>query len=621
MISARRQLNLAPRSRRSLSGRRGATLFVVIMVGLLLFALVGSVLQMTNHQTRDRIRYETYKDEFAASEEVLNKAFGHIQFLIRQGSPDFFGEVEAMTPPTVQGLEFPTFNVAQTFNGAETITSGQWSGLSLNRVRYSIDVQAKKTDGAGTRFEHPGVALSQTFEITYIPLYIFAIFYDPTMEFSPIPNMYVNGRVHTNSDAFLTTTGSGNSLNIEDRITVAGNLNKGTAFDFGWGSSSGDVTLFDGSGQSSMAGGVDDDNGDGWLDANDEGWTQSATERWNVNVADSSHGVAPLDLPIPTIEDPRAIIERADPANDGLSLQQEKFEYKAGTVIEADGSGRIMADVSGGPDIDLAAFEYHMVAGVPTLGPDPFDSDNTKRVAEFNTFYDARQGDDVSSLDINIANMIEAASLLPGLSPDNGILYVTNEDSGSDLGVVRLLEGSRLPDSVPGGFTVATDDPIYVQGDFNTVDRKMSMILSDALSILSNDWEDVNSRAYGQRRVAGPTEMNFVSLTGNVPSTDDRGGPGRGYSGGVENYFRFLEDWRGNEYVYSGSIINLWESVRATAQFSNPSRSGNSNAGIYYPPVRVWEWDTALGGTNGPPGAPYVVQIERTRWTLTGYDG
>jgi hypothetical protein len=84
---------------------------------------------------------------------------------------------------------------------------------------------------------------------------------------------------------------------------------------------------------------------------------------------------------------------------------------------------------------------------------------------------------------------------------------------------------------------------------------------------------------------------------------------GDSYSGGVENYFRFLENWSGVNFVFEGSIIQLWLSETALGLWSY----GSPN---YTAPNRIWSWDTSLVGINGPPGAPRVFEIQQTQWEL-----
>lgn len=584
-MSVRMQSTIHP-LRRASRHRRGVILLVVLFSGLIILAMTGAVMRLGVHQTRDRQRYETYKDEFAAAEAAVNKTYAHIQFLITQGSPDFFAEVAAITPPVVEGFTFPQFSVTNTFDGTEEVTSGQWEGLELYRLRYNIQVRALKVGGMADLGDHPGVGLSQNLEITYIPLFNFAIFYDPIMEIAPGPVMDVTGRVHANGDAYFQ---SNNSLKIHGRTTVAGNIFHGRHGESGKSDSDGAVLFPDGQGGFAGMGG----NDSGWLDSDSPSWTGTALERWGGFVKDSAHGVKPLSLPIPTVADNHDLIERADPDNDSFSLQQEKFEYKAGLKIIRE-SGTVTGYLQDGTVVPLTYTDA--------------DGDE-QAIYELNSFYDERESKQVSVLDIDLEKMRDG-----NIVPANGILYVSNDESmnnASNMAAVRLVNATELPDSgIVEGFSVATDDPVYIKGDYNTVNQTLAMVAGDSVGILSNAWDDRDAESgdsFGDR-VASQTTVNAVTIQGVVPSANST------YSGGVENYFRFLENWSGTDFVFSGSIIQLWLSEIALGTWSYGSP-------VYTAPNRVWSWDTALQGINGPPGAPRVFEINQFQWELENIFG
>ncbi|HPK03616.1 MAG TPA: hypothetical protein PLS90_14305 [Candidatus Sumerlaeota bacterium] len=565
---------------RSSGPRRGSALVLVLISFMLLMMMSGGVLLVSTQQTRDRVRYEAYKDEFAAAELAINKAFGHIVFMVRNGTPDLLDEIDNINAPVLDGYDFPAFEVAETFNGNETVPEGEkWAGLNLHRERYSIDVTAVKTGGSADRFERPGVSMTQNLEITYIPLYLFAIFYDPLMEIAPGPPMVVNGLVHANGDAYIQAN---EKLDFQKNVSVAGRFYHGRAPGSGQSDSSGTVrftkppdTLV-----SMLQGGS-------WLDSRLSNWASLATATWGGGLRDKSHGAPQLNLPIPDGVNPYALIER-ESVSDGFALQNEKFERKAGLKILADSAGNVTAVDKYGNPVNL----WYPDPGNPTL---------KKWIYSKTTFYDAREGKTVTSIDLNLGNMVEG-----GIMPSNGILYVSNEDQSGKPGVVRLTNGAKLPQSgVVEGFTVATDDPLYIKGDYNTVNKTLAMVACDSLMILSNAWNDANSTNYSNR-IASETTVNTVCMQGNVPTG------GGYYSGGVENYFRFLENWSGKDLNFSGSIILMWASQKFLGKW------GQSN--VYSPPNRKWSWDTALGGINGPPGAPRVVELEKKDWKMASAD-
>ena len=104
--------------------------------------------------------------------------------------------------------------------------------------------------------------------------------------------------------------------------------------------------------------------------------------------------------------------------------------------------------------------------------------------------------------------------------------------------------------------------------------------------------------------------MNAAILTGIVPST---GSASTGFSGGVHNLPRLLEDWGGGGAVtltLNTSIVNLFNSTRATNVFQNP--------GVYYQaPTRQFSFDpNFLNYTRQPPGTPMIGAVLRSKWVV-----
>src|ERR1019366_5752961 len=96
--------------------------------------------------------------------------------------------------------------------------------------------------------------------------------------------------------------------------------------------------------------------------------------------------------------------------------------------------------------------------------------------------------------------------------------------------------------------TVATARPLYVLGDYNQISSANlgtsntsttvpASLVADAITILSDHWTDANSTSPVGSRNALPTTVNAALLTGDVPTTYGY------YSGGMENFPRFLETW------------------------------------------------------------------------------
>ncbi|MCX6834751.1 MAG: hypothetical protein NTW07_06385, partial [candidate division Zixibacteria bacterium] len=176
-----------------------------------------------------------------------------------------------------------------------------------------------------------------------------------------------------------------------------------------------------------------------------------------------------------------------------------------------------------------------------------------------------------------------------------------DEISGaSDWPGLRLTNGSTLP----AGLTVASENPLYTLGDFNSVTKKPVSLMADAVTFLSNEWRTKNydtlSTAVKTKRAASSTIVNASYLTGNVETTSSD------YSGGFENLPRFLEDWTNKTMTWKGSAVNLWASEQAI---------GTWNGDYYTPPGRAWSYDTDLNDpTKLPPETPCVRVFQMVGW-------
>ncbi|HUD48643.1 MAG TPA: hypothetical protein VMR33_17555 [Candidatus Baltobacteraceae bacterium] len=192
--------------------------------------------------------------------------------------------------------------------------------------------------------------------------------------------------------------------------------------------------------------------------------------------------------------------------------------------------------------------------------------------------------------------------------------YLTNYVQFAIPGVV-LTNGAVLP---PNGLSIATPDPAYIVGNWNvasnfsspntegtsnTFNTLPSAVFADAVTILSPAWNPANSALGIAARDASEDTVNAALLTGNVPSN------GTYYSGGVENFVRFLESWTGVDFFYNGSMVEMFPSQIANARWPG-------TGSVYNPPVRNWTFDQNF--TNPlelPPLTPRVIDIIRDQWS------
>ena len=217
---------------------------------------------------------------------------------------------------------------------------------------------------------------------------------------------------------------------------------------------------------------------------------------------------------------------------------------------------------------------------------------------------------------------------------------------------VRLINARTLPgtyDSTTAantrGFTVASENGVYVQGDYNAnsagggtptpssnygptgaADVPAS-IVGDAITILSNydpasknGWSDTKSFLYpydtgSNKRRATETYTRFAMLAGDAQSsllaTPNQGSGDPRLGGGVHNFKRFLEDWGSVRLSYCGSLINLFNARNNNGSYKN---SGI----VYNAPDRNWVFDSSfLDPTRLPPGTPYFQYVQTTGFQRT----
>ena len=202
------------------------------------------------------------------------------------------------------------------------------------------------------------------------------------------------------------------------------------------------------------------------------------------------------------------------------------------------------------------------------------------------------------------------------LGRDLNSVYVNDlRDAGTNRLAVRVINGQTLPNS---GLTVSTAYPIYVKGHLNaadvtngstnTVNTKPASLIGDSINVLSGSWSDAGTTLASH--IATDTTVNAAFIGGIVQSYKD-GSNVKHYSGGVENFPRFLEDWSGGRTLtFNGSMVVMFPSKFAT-------NSWDQATSYYSPPTRKWAFDlNFLDPSKLPPGTPQVQKIIRGQWAV-----
>ncbi len=528
-----------------LNERGYASFIAIIMVAMLTLlgfaALTNTEDEMTLasnelHETRAFYAAEAGLEVAAAAMQAEYDSSGLPPLVLPQGSASL-------------NSCLVTFNTVDDGVPSQRIlTSGTLAGLHALVKSFTI------TSAATNAADRANVQLSQSFEAALVPLFQFAVFYGNDLEIAPGAEMRLIGRVHSNGNLYLQAN---STLRMDSYVTASGDLFHGRK---GPGSAgSGDVQVKNAQGNYvSMKMGSD------WLDAADSYWYDSSVARWQGRVQDAAHGQQSLNLPLSKEAggDPHKLIERGDDNPDS-------YEHKATLRI-----------------IDRRA--YQKVGGVWTEVTAAMIADGAMTLTT-DKFYDQRDQKWVDAVELNIGKVYDE-----GYAPSNGVIYFSDETQ--DNPALRLTNAAELD----AGLSIASENPMYTIGNYNSTDKKPAALMADAITFLSSSWNDALSTQGKTDRMAVNTTVNCSYLTGNVPTTSTV------YSGGFENLPRFLEDWSGRTMTWSGSAVNLWASRQAT---------GSWNGTYYTPPARAWAYDTDLDDPhNLPPETPMVRVFQRTGW-------
>lgn len=496
-----------------------------------------------------------------------------------------------------------------------TIGEGNYAEWNGNRQEFTIT--------AGSRNPETGAAAAYQLraQVVSINLITFAIFFEDDLEFLPGPTMEVHGPVHTNSNLYLQTH---NRLELYEPVRTAGDF----IFQGKDGRNlNGDVLVRNDLGQL-ISVRNSGSNGDP-LDSRNPGWTGEALQSWqHERFLSSAHNVEPLRPPVSPLDPMIELIQRprSESSQEYQDLtpeeqeqwqmtEDEKFSNRAAVTIHVDENGGVTATDYYGNDIDLQV-GADLKESEDNPGEYEKNNDDGHYILENNAsvgtsqrFREGREDCDVAPVDIYMDNLLEQVSGhldVASSSPEDnrsGLIYITrDEPSDGSMPAVRLRNASEIDRE--DGISIASDKPVYVEGHFNRDNTKPVLVAGDAVAMLSCNWQDHNSFSGLNNRIAKDTEHHLVVMTGSSETV------GNDYGGGVENIYRYLEEWSGKTHFFRGSLICLWPSQIADGEWSYGS--------YYKAPSRDWGYDD-LYTTTSPPGMIRVFGLEELEWSQIPY--
>lgn len=566
-------------------------LLVMSALAVIAFAGVISAIRTTNIDYRNtRVSYAAE----AGAEAVMAQVYDNLHDGQLTGA-----ELAALTPPVIPGFTVDSFKASKVGPVTiETIANGPFAGLYSLTQRIEIYSRAK--DAADHRS-----AVIVDVKAQAIPLFQFGVFFEKGLEIFNSPPMTFGGRVHTNGNLWL----SSDNAWYNEMITTPNKLFR----DKTYGHAVLDGVYINDAGGTAVALLFDSRTIPGAA-----AFRARSEADFDSRLQTDAFAVDSLKLPIPAGMDPiELLMPRA--FTDPPELQEAKFSWRADWYIEV----RLDQITSAGKTTCPQALNTRTVG---KLLPNNTDC---KKIFSFtwDAFFDGRERRfvDVFEIDIDELRQWVGASF----SRRTEVLYVTfigTPPGGVDLRgdgyrpVVRLRKGSRLPNAL----TVATDRPLYIQGDYNTNTWVPAALGSDAITWLSNAWNETQHQCGSPYRpdliaqtaicpgyaiyTASNTTVNAALVAGHIPTPcdhEDVGCPGGNYGGGLENFPRHLERWSGITMTYVGSLVSLHWSRIATGAWEYGT--------YYYPPGRNWQFDMRFRDpANLPPATPVVGAVIHT---------
>jgi hypothetical protein len=570
-----------------------ALLLTLAFAGIAIIALAATVSRTLGNSKLNN-RSNDYASAQNAAEAAVEKVVARVGYDFQNyglgGVTQNLGIYRTNAPCAAEDSYWTNFvfsdgqnHIGQTYVGFVSNYSGalpsQYPGLFTTLAPIYRIISNARPQGSQVT-----AAVQEDVLLALVPITQYAIFYNGLLEFSTCADMTVNGRVHANGSIY---TGTGASLTFNNTVTTTATISSPY-----W-------------------------NGQG------PDWKDTGT--YNGKPA-STTNVPTVTLSIGTTN-VHSVIDQPPAGESPTSSTGSARLYNQAQVVLQISNSAVRMTLQNSvndqvPGADPSPIVISSLTNLTALATNfPF-------LTLTNSFTDQRENKTILTTQIDVgkyARWISTNSRVLTKFPNGSgtyptILYVADNrtTTSSQLAGVRLTNGIAPPVNGGLGFSVATPNPLYVIGNYNctnssflgTTNTSASVpcaFMSDALTILSSNWTDSASAGSYKSRNPVDTTVNAAVLTGIVPSTDSSS---TGFSGGVHNLPRLLEDWNSpvRQLTLNTSIMSLYNSTRATHMFVNP--------GTYYdPPSRLFSFDlNYLSASKQPPGIPCALVLIRLNW-------
>jgi hypothetical protein len=605
---------------------RGFILLLVILLAAFSMFILAGVMNRTSTVSLLNLRSTQLNVLDNAAEAACEKVFAKMAWDFQSYGPGQVtnnlanGVYSALVPTNSDNAYWSNFIFTDPITGNSnriyvsyvTNYTGPLPAQFTNQFAYNSPILRIACNATKPNSLVPGVVgtAQEDLMLALVPITTYAIFYNGQLEFSGCATMTVSGRVHSNTN-ICVGAGSSSTLTFNDKVTSVAHLSAPPRATWSWTENTAST----------------------WLTTFNSGYVTNSP---NVSLAIQMTNTHSL------IEVP--------PSGESVMSQQGLVRlYNQAQVVliitnTPSGTAPLVTMTLQTPyNGSLPGSDLSKVVRILTNATTTYLDTNAVQQLPFlqldKTFADQRQAPGVQQFvtDIDVLQYKDWVRTNPtvvnkftgGNYPT--ILYVADRRNvgTTTQSVVRLSNATSLPNNNGLGFTVATQNPLYVWGNYNTTVNSNTYattvgsttngasvpaaLLSDAITILSPNWTDANSTASASSRIPASMTVNAAIVTGNVPST---GTGNTQFSGGVHNLPRLLEYWSGGttyNLTLNTSIVVLFPSQIATNQWQLPLNT--SSSGYYNPPNRNWGFDVTYYSPNKqPPGVPCALVPIRYNW-------
>jgi hypothetical protein len=563
-------------------GQTGSALMLTMVMTGVALAILAGAMNWSANSTRLTHRSIQYTRSVAAAEAATEKVLSQMardcqtsgETVVRKNADDY----RKMVPTTADSLFWKDWEFTdgsdhhanRTYvqgpnSSTHVVLTAPYAGLQAFASTWTVVSHARDT----ASLQRVVAGVLQEVQLALIPIFQYAMYSSGNMEVSCGQPFSVTGRVHSNGILYVEPA---SDLTFKSDVSAVGDI----------------FFLRDP------------------LDTR----TPAIPGGTVVYEQRKDSHVPAMSLPIGTNNTPEAIREIVQPPPSGEDpnspIGRLRYYNQADMILTVSDTG--IAATSGSFNNFKTTIPTNEVARFVTIT---------------NSFRDAREEKTVKPIDINIGALkswSETNKSLRGPLNSRNVssVYVVDRRTlpGTSLAAVRVVNGRDLP---ADGLTVATARPLYVLGHYNqansanlgstnTTTTRPASLVADAVTILSANWTDAKSTLAVASRTALPTTVNAAILTGVVETTLGK------YSGGMENFPRFLETWGlANIFTYNGSMIKMFPSLYATNVWGK--------ADVYDPPKRNWAYDVNFNNVvKLPPVTPSLQKVIRGQWATVAPD-